>query len=714
MVITKRAAENRSSPFRRHAVLISAVTLAGAALLAYANSFSVPLLFDDWVTILHNPRLRQVWPIWAALSPPEATGVGGRPIANLSFVLNYAVTGESIPGFHAVNVAIHFLAGLTLFGIVRRTLQRLTSVPQLQIYAAEVALVTAAWWTLHPVQTQSVTYVSQRTESLMGLFFFFTLYAFIRGAAGNAPLRWFGAAVAACFAGMATKEGMVTIPVIVLLYDYAFLSGSFQAAWRQRWKVYVCLAASWILLAALMGGLHGRGVGFGLGLTWWSYLLIECRAIVTYLSLTFWPVPLVFDYGFDLGSPGIAEVLSATGLSVLGVGTIVALWRAPAIGFLGAWFLITLAPTSSVVPIPLQPISENRIYVPTAAVITALVVGVQYYFQSRRIITLMIGVAALMVMTAARNRDYRSEIAIWNDTVAKRPSSARAHSNLGHVLQAAGKLTEARREHEIALQLRPNYSEAHTNLAAILGQLGDVNAAIEHGRRAVESDPRNTNAHYNLAVALTQKGNIAEAIRAYEACLHLNADLPAAQSNLALLLLNSGRVAEAIARSNAALQLKPDLVLARYTLACGLALSGRAEEAIPLFREILRVQPAHLEALRNFGTLLLQIGRAVEAIPVFESALRFNPNQPEVLFGLGNALLSLQRAPEAISAYEAALKLNPQLADVHLNLGVALDNSGRTAEAIPHFEAALRLNPQLKLAAQNLERIKASSGPRKQ
>src|SRR5688500_477519 len=212
-------------------VLLPAVLLAVAAVLAYANSFSVPLLFDDWVTIQHNPRLRQLWPIWSALSPPEYSGVGGRPVANLSFVLNYALTGESVPGFHAINLAIHFLAGLTLFGIVRRTLRLPQWRERFHRSAGAVALAVAGLWMLQPVQTQSVTYVSQRTESLMGLFYLFTLYAFIRGATSPGSRAWFIAAVASCFAGMGTKEGMVTIPVIILLYDFVFLSGrSFVAA----------------------------------------------------------------------------------------------------------------------------------------------------------------------------------------------------------------------------------------------------------------------------------------------------------------------------------------------------------------------------------------------------------------------------------------------------------------------------------------------------
>jgi len=413
-----------------------------ATLIAYAGSFSVPLIFDDWVTILHNPNLRKVWPIWSAFSPPESTGVGGRPVANLSFVLNYALTGESMAGFHAVNLAIHFLAGWTLFAIVRRTLGRRDGDDRV-FDPTWVALAAAAFWTLQPLQTQSVTYVSQRTELLLGLFYFLTFYGFIRWTE-TPSWRWHAFTIGACLAGMASKEGMVTAPVVVFLYDGVFVAGSIAEAARRRWRFHASLAVTWILLALLMGGLRGRGVGFGLGMDALSYLLTECGAVVRYFSLTLWPWPLVFDYGTDLGGVGAAQIGSAVALSLGAAATLWALWRRPALGFLGAWFFITLAPTSSIVPIPLQPISENRVYVPAAAVMVAVAVGIHAWLGRRGMPVTAGIVLAMIALTFARNRDYRSEISIWADTVAKRPTSSRAHNNLGQVLQAAGKLQAAK------------------------------------------------------------------------------------------------------------------------------------------------------------------------------------------------------------------------------------------------------------------------------
>src|SRR5579871_3226550 len=159
-----------------------ALALAALTVLAYANSFSALYLFDDGGAILENPTIRQ---FSTALAPiPNGTPVSGRPLVNLTFALNYAAGGLAVEGYHAVNLAIHVLAVLALFGTVRRTLQLPTFAPPWRQASLEIAGVTALLWAVHPLQTESVTYLSQRAEELMGLCYLTTLYAFVRGIQG--------------------------------------------------------------------------------------------------------------------------------------------------------------------------------------------------------------------------------------------------------------------------------------------------------------------------------------------------------------------------------------------------------------------------------------------------------------------------------------------------------------------------------------------------
>ena len=158
-----------SSLTLKRTTVIAGGLLVLATVLAYCGSFSGPFIFDDVPNIVENQTLRHLWPIWPALSPPAGAGVGGRPLLNLSFAINFAVGGTRVQGYHALNLIIHILAGLILFGLVRRTLLRPGLPAGVSADADLLALLVALLWALHPLQTEAVAYVSQRAESLMGL-----------------------------------------------------------------------------------------------------------------------------------------------------------------------------------------------------------------------------------------------------------------------------------------------------------------------------------------------------------------------------------------------------------------------------------------------------------------------------------------------------------------------------------------------------------------
>ena len=363
--------------------LMSGIILAFGTIAVYGRTFTVPFLFDDSTSIAENLTIRRLWPVWPAFSPPGGAGVGGRPLLNFTYALNYAFGGTAVAGYHVVNLAIHALAAWTLFALVRRILLRPNLRERFGTAATPLALAVSAIWAWHPVQTEAVTYLTQRGESLMGLFYLLTVFCFVRGAAAEeASSRriWFSLSVLACLAGVATKEVIVTAPVMVLLIDRAFFSGSFAGAWRRHRPLYLALAATWIPLGCLMTGLRQRSVGFGLGVPWWEYGLTETRAIITYLRLAFWPHPLVFDYGAEARviATRLAEIWpSALVLGLLLAGTGWGLLRSPARpgGFAGAWFLLILAPTSSIIPLTGQPIAEHRLYLPLAGVAAFVVLG---------------------------------------------------------------------------------------------------------------------------------------------------------------------------------------------------------------------------------------------------------------------------------------------------------------------------------------------------
>jgi tetratricopeptide (TPR) repeat protein len=637
-----------------------------AALAVYYNSFSVPLIFDDALSIINNPTIHK---LESAFSPPPNECVGGRPILNFTFALNYALAGLNVWGYHAFNLLIHALAGLTLFGLLRRTLSRPPLNGRFGVAALPLALAVAVIWTVHPLQTEAVTYLSQRAESLMGLFYLLTLYCFVRGVesaefwgspstgSGHSSPKgavcherrpktgvgWQILSVLACLIGVWTKEIIVTAPVMVLLYDRTFVAGSFRESWSRHWWYYLGLAGTWLPMVHLIASLRQRGIGFDQGVTWWGYALTSCRSVVLYLKLAVWPHPLVLDYGFDVVRHAIVVVPYALILAGLVAATAIALWRRPVMGFAGAWFFLILAPASSVIPIAGQPMAEHRMYLSLAAVITVGVLGLYAWIGQRSLIIFMAAAIGLGWLTLQRNKDYRTALAIWSDTVAKCPGNPRAHNNLGDAL-------------------------------------------------------------------INIPGHLSAAISAYETAVRIDPDFPIAQNNLGCALKNiPGRLPEAIGHFTTAFRLKPNYAIAHDNLGIALYQAGRLPEATVQFKEALRIKPDDAEAHNNLGIALNQAGRLPEAIAQLQEAVRIDPDYAEAHCNLGTCFGRTGRVSEAIDQFVEAVRINPDYAEAHKNLGIALYQAGQLPAAIAQCKEALRIKPDFPDARAFLEKLQEAA-----
>jgi len=507
-----------SGPALRWAALLG-IVLATAA--AYQGSLAGPLIYDDNLWITWNPSVRRLWPLLGVLFPPAGSPVCGRPVVSLSLALNHAAGGDNPWGYHLANAAIHVFAALALFGIARRTLSFRPAAFPRERDRVLLAFAVALLWAVHPLQTESVTYVSQRAESLMGLLYLLTLYCFIRGAQAPGPSAWHPVSVLACLLGMATKEVMVTAPLVVLAYDRTFVAPGLREALRLRGRLYLGLAATWLVPWLLAAGLRGRGLGFGLGYSWWGYGLAECWAVVHYLLLAAWPHPLVFDYGTRIvGSVGEALPWAMV-LAALAAAAAAAFRRRTLLGFAGAWFFAILAPASSVIPVAFQPMAEHRMYLPLAGVV-ALFVGAAWALLGRRSLAVFLAAAlALGMGTRLRNRDYRSETAIWSDTVLRRPSNPRARIALGSALAQEGRHAEAAGQFEAALKIDPGDAEARRNLGLALARMGRFDEALAQYRGIVRPAPDSAPLHCDIALALEGAGRREEAIAEYEQALRI-------------------------------------------------------------------------------------------------------------------------------------------------------------------------------------------------
>jgi len=628
-----------------------ALSLAVAGGWAYSTSFAGVFVMDDKFAIADNPNIKALWPLTRSMSAPDESPVSARPIASLTLAINYAVApadvrdvlspgGPSAPadarerflrnvwGYHLFNLLLHVLAALVMFGVIRRTLCSPRLRARFGVVATLLAFSSALIWIVHPLLTDAVTYVAQRTEVLMGLFFFLTLYCSIRGFEQGASVKarrlWTVAAVISCALGMGSKQTMVTAPIMVFLWDWIFAfspdTGSrppdpdTNPSSQGRPWLYGGLASTWIILAVLVAiERWPHSIGFAReGWTPWTYLLTQTGVIVHYVRLAVTGSPLSLDYdGWPMARSVVQVAPYAAPLVIFFIATVFGIVRRLPWAFPGAWFFVTLAPSSSLLPLATEIAAERRMYLPLAALVAAAVVLV--YLVGQKFLDLLIAdarrrrllggvstvvvvgvvVATLASATYARNRVYWSDERIWEDTVAKRPNNPRARVSYGIDLQAAGRLADAVRELREAVRLKETSAAAHANLGPILCATGRFDECIVHLHRALELDPDYTSAHANLAEAYGAGGKRALAAEQFALALNATPDKPFLLNRLAWLLATSpedavrnGARAVELAERAVALTQRED-IMSLETLSAAYAEVGRFEDALRTGREAL-------------------------------------------------------------------------------------------------------------------------------
>lgn len=656
-----------------------------AGLLAYSNSLSGPFIFDDHVSIVENPQIRELWRR-SVLFPERELPTAGRPLVNLSFALNYATGGLDVFGYHLVNIALHLFCGLLIFGIIRRTLELPRLSERWHKWSTDLGFAAALLWILHPLNTEAVNYLTQRTEVMMAVFYLLTLYASIRAWRPPSAVdrRWQAVAVASCAAGMACKESMVTAPLMVVLYDGIFLFGSMKEAFLTRRRFYGGLAMSWIVLMAVMwSGPRIHSAGFSSGVSSWTYLLDQAVIITKYLRLAAWPRGLVVNYGWPFPAT-LASVLPEALIIACLVGlTIAALIRQPKLGFLGVWFFVTLAPTSSIMPIATEVGAERRMYLPLIALVTLAVVGASFITRIGKgaaPIALVLVSAAFWAGTFARNREYASALVLAQTAVERHPTPVAQHL-----------------------------------LATELIGAGRHDEAVVHLRQALPGAPR---AHYSLGVELLRGGKANEAIDEFQAFLRDQPMLLEAVSARQLLgraLITEQRWPEAIEQFRLMLTMNPSAAQRREAqagLAEALYGAQRFVEAAAAYSEFLKASPNDIAALTHLAICFVATGRLDDAIITFRRVVDLDPSNADNERNLANALFDHRDADEASVHAARAVELQPGDSAAHELFGRILAVRGKLEEAEREFDRALQLDPHNADAREDLVKLRKFSPKR--
>lgn len=664
-----------SSVFKKVSAHLVVIAIVG--IIAYINTFDVPYQFDDFANISENPLIRNL--------DNFITGSKGydynprRYIGYLTFALNYYLGGPGVTGYHVVNLSIHILNSILVYFFVTLTfrtpyfsawdighsagskkLNRLNSVPHAPgalPFAPFVALFSALLFVAHPVQTQAVTYIVQRFTSLATLFYLLSAVMYIKGrlisqsASSVAQdikktMPYALCSLLSAVLAMKTKEIAFTLPIMILIYEFAFFRSSPKKKLLFLVPVLITMAIIPVSimhtdkpLGEILSDLSEK-TRVQTNISRLDYLMTEMRVIVTYIRLIFLPINQNLDYDYPLYrsffSPPV--FMSFLFLSAL-FGTAVYLfcrsrqagWGNEGSGFNGVffpadphvsgylrlaafgilWFFITLSVESSFIPIT-DVIFEHRLYLPSAGAFVALAAGSSASVKKlqgilpqadKKVIPLaLIVVITLSGLTYIRNSVWKDGITLWGDVIRKAPDNARAHNNLGFIYYEKGMMDQAMEQFISALRLNPEYPDARVNLGIIYNAKGMADQAIKQYLRVLSVNPNDADAHNNLGIAYVSKGMIDEGTTHYQIALRLNPDYPEAYNNLGVAYGTKGFLDEAIAYFRYAIRLRPDYFEAHYNLLRAFVEKKDGKNAEGEYRQLLRINP---EAARNFSAAML-------------------------------------------------------------------------------------------------------------
>jgi len=597
----RRPAPARASSLDRVHFCGALLLLAGLVLAAYSNSFRADWHFDDRSNILENPYFWNVSLRPASLFRAMVQDFNqNRPFSNLTLALNYYFNGDRVWGYHLVNLVLHLLATWAAFWVLRLTFRQAGLPPARGDLAA---LGTAALWSIHPIQTQAVTYVVQRQTVMASALILCTLAAYIAGRRADQPARklpFYLLAAGCLLVAMGSKEIALITPGLILLYEFYFFQ-KFSLAFLHRRRL--ALATGAVLLAAALAFSLRSGVWSILMTGYHRYnftltqrLLTEPRILFQYLGLILWPrlsrLALEHDplLSTSLVHPGTTLPAILAWLVVLAAAIRYAR-RYPLLSFAGLWYLGNLFLESSFVPLDLM--FEHRLYLPSLAVIALLVAAPIFAAtRLRGVLVCLAAVAALLTVgTVSRNRVWRTEMSLWRDCVRKAPLKARSYLGLGKAFWQQGEPDRAIAVYSRALALNPDYTEAYYDRACVYAQQRQYDQALADYSRSLDLNP-------DQAQALNTRGAIYKMRGEYDLALR---------------------------DFNRALDLAPNFAYAYFNRGVTYELRGQFDQALADLSRTLDLNPNYAEAYEQRGKVYAQQGYPDRAESDFAKARKLSP-----------------------------------------------------------------------------------------
>jgi len=596
------------------------------------------------------------------------------PLTMVSLMGNYQLHGLHPGGYHLTNVLLHAASVIVLFLVLRQMTGALWR-------SAFVAAVFA----IHPLRAESVAWVAERKDVLAGFFFMVTLAAYARYIRNPKSTARYLTVAAAFALALLSKPTVVTLPFVLLLLDYWPLR-RFEPAGPGRPGAYLGIPKRLILeklpLLALAAGVclltvlaESRSIAAGAQVSMLSRLSNAVVSYAVYLRQMIWPTDLAPYYPRPANGYPLWALAGSGLLLALITGVVLAFQRQRRWLFTGwFWYVGMLMPMIGIVQVGAFAHADRNTYLPQIGLyvlVTWAVAELSAAWPARReaLGGLAAAVLLALIMVAGSQTAYwHDSETLWSHALACTTGNDVAQNNFGFAIFKQGKLDEAIRHFQAALQAQPGNAQAQNNLGSALSQKGRLDEAIACFHKALQINADYPQAHYNLAGTLMLKGAVDDARAEYQQALQIKPDYADAHINLGLVLFQKGRVDEAIAQYREALALRPDHANGHNNLGLALMRTGNVDEAIRQFQQALASDPGNANVHVNLGTALLQRGRVDEAMGCYQRALTLQTNSADACYGLGNAYVQKGSMAEAIAQYQKSLQLKPGNPEVQNNL----------------------------------------------
>lgn len=690
-------------------------TLLAAIVLAYSNSFAGAFVFDDHLTIIESTDLHRLSD-WQAIFVGREADLPVRAFPYFTFALNYALDGANPRFYHLVNLLIHVGCAWLAFDLLRWTLATPRLAATFGRAATGIAWSAVLLWSVHPLQTMAITYVYQRMESLMALCYLATWWCFVVAMQSRQKsMGWWALSVACCFLGMASKEVMITAPLLILWYDRVFWSRSWQEIREKRAWYYASLVATSAVLFLVMYSQRGRYAEFaGMRHSGLIYLMNQPRVLLLYAKLIFWPMPQCIDYNWPM-SYQAREIIPALLPVTLAVAWLLAnLIKRPIVAFAFGSVFLVLSVTSSVVAVQ-DLVMEHRMYLPSLLLITALVAAFAWMISKvaaspaasakdsplpivsvtwpRAALACTLVLAILLgIRTYVRNQDYRSYEGMWQQVLEVDPLSRRARTKWVATLTQQKELPRLLEEAKALVEKFPNEPVPLLVLAEAYNLNKQWAEVLPIATQVLGSPDHQDEAHYLIASSYSAMQQSDRAVEHYRQAVLINPIFLRAWHSLGREMAMQDRLDDAIICFRKAIAVKRFKSDALQDLALALDMKGESKEAEALFQEYLRFNPNHVSARTNYADLLRRAGRLSEARTQLQEALTLQPNSAPLHAQLAS-IHTLQKDSDAAQAQidkalEHSQELTADNAETWIFLAELLLQRQQPAQAMSLLEKA--------------------------